>query len=65
MWRISCVTITAVPTYITLGFLLGSWMVRKNLEEFGGTVVIFCTTSGVMVYIIPRAVTLVLAFTSS
>ena len=47
MWRASCVAITAVPIYISLGYC---WA--------------FFLLSGVLLYIIARAVTLVLAFTS-
>ena len=61
MWRVSCVAITAIPIYITLGFYLGVW-----LEElgFGKTVLFFCPLSGGIFYILARAITLVLAFTS-
>ena len=47
MWRASCVAITAVPIYISLGYC---WA--------------FFLLSGVLLYILARAVTLVLAFTS-
>ena len=61
MWRILCVAITAVPVYISLGFLLGRWLADRN---FGRTVLYFIPTSGVTLYIIARVVTLALAFTS-
>ena len=59
MWQILCIAITAVPVYISLGFLLGSWLLG-----FGDTVLYFFPLSGGILYIIARAITLVLAFTS-
>ena len=56
-----CVAITAVPIYITFGSLLGAWLADRN---FGYTVLYFCPISGGILYIIARAVTLILAFTS-
>ena len=65
MWRISSVAITAVPVYIPLmmglGVLLGGLM---NFEKTGVTFFNFGPLSGGILYIIARAVTLVLAFTS-
>ena len=61
MWRVSCVAITAVPVYITLGFFLGIWLEKMG---FGITVLLFSPLSGGLLYILARAVTLVLAFTS-
>ena len=61
MWRILCVAITAVPIYISLGFLLGSWLLEIG---FGDTVLYFFPLSGGLLYIIARVITLVLAFTS-
>ena len=61
MWRVSCVAITAVPIYISLGFLLGIWLSDMG---FGDTVLYFFPLSGGILYIIARAITLVLAFTS-
>ena len=61
MWRISSVAITAVPIYIPLMFYLGIWLADK---DFGETVLYFGPLSGGILYIIARAVTLVLAFTS-
>ena len=65
MWRISSVAITAVPVYIPLmiglGALLGELM---NSDKLGFTVIYFGPLSGGILYIIARAVTLVLAFTS-
>ena len=61
MWRISSVAITAVPIYIPLTFYLGIWLADR---DFGETVFYFGPLSGGILYIIARAVTLVLAFTS-
>ena len=60
MWRVSCVAITAVPIYISLGFYLGLWL----SDMIGNAVLYFIPLSGVLLYIVARAVTLVLAFTS-
>ena len=57
MWRISSVAITAIPIYVTLGIFLGGWL------DSGGTTII-SILSGCILYIIARAVTLVLAFTT-
>ena len=64
MWRVSCVAITAVPIYIFLGFCLGGLLGDMGLEKFGDTVFDFFPLSGGLLYILARAVTLVLAFTS-
>ena len=64
MWRVLCVTITAVPIYIFLGFILGRWLRDMGLKKFGITVLYFSAISGVTLYILARAITLVLAFTS-
>ena len=63
MWRISSVAITAVPVYIPLLFSLGGWLVKPN-EDFGMTIAFFGCFSGGILYILARAVTLVLAFIS-
>ena len=63
IWRISSVAITAVPIYISLGFLLAALLANMAFHDTS-TVHYFFPISGVMVYIIARAVTLVLAFTS-
>ena len=60
MWRISSVAITAVPIYIPLMFYLG----LSLSDMFGDAVTYFSPLSGGILYIIARAVTLVLAFTS-
>ena len=57
IWRISSVGITAVPTYTFLGILLAAWM--DNLYF----AIVSTLPSGIR-YILPRMVTLVLAFTS-
>ena len=63
MWRVSSVAITAVPVYIPLVFGLANWMSDMHFKDtayiFG-----FSTIPAVLLYIIARAVTLVLAFTS-
>ena len=64
MWRVLCVAITAVPIYTTLGFYLATRLGKMGLKKFRISVLFFCTISGVMVYIIARAFTLALAFTS-
>ena len=58
MWRVSCITITATPIHISLGIVLAFW-----LEDFGKTIYFFPLSGGIL-YIIARAITLVLAFTS-
>ena len=60
MWRISSVAITVLPIYVPLILLLG--IVLENMDS--GMVLYFGTLSGGILYIIARAVTLVLAFTS-
>ena len=61
MWRISSVAMTAVPIYMPLIFFLGIWLIKT---EFGDAALYFGPLSGGILYIIARAVTLVLAFTS-
>ena len=61
MWRVSCVAITAVPVYISLGSALGNFLAALGS---GDTVLFFCPLSGGIFYILARAITLVLAFTS-
>ena len=60
-WRISSVAITAVPIYIPLMFFFG---IRLSIMGFGNTVSYFSPLSGGVLYILGRAITLVLAFTS-
>ena len=65
MWRISSVAITAVPVYIPLMILLGLLLAElMDFDKSGTTVSYFGLLSGGIIYIIARAVTLVLAFTS-
>ena len=64
MWRLSSVAITAVPTYISLGLPLATVLEMMGLKKFTMTVLYFCPLSGGILYILTRAVTLVLAFTS-
>ena len=64
MWRVSCVSMTALPIYISLGFLLGVWLDNMDLDGFSLAVFIFCATSAALLYILARGITLVLAFTS-
>ena len=65
IWRNSSVVITAVPIYIPLttllGYLLGGVMKYENSSII---VTYVGALSGIILYIIARAVTLVLAFTS-
>ena len=63
MWRVSCVAITAVPIYISLGFLLADRL-RYKFDLFVIIGFLFCPISGGILYILARAITLVLAFTS-
>ena len=64
MWRVSCVAITAVPIYTTLGLPLAFLLGKMHLHEFDTTVISFFPLSGGVLYILARAITLVLAFTS-
>ena len=59
MWQISCVAITAVPAYFFLGFFF-----IVVLESVIASVIVITTLPALILYIIARAVTLVLAFTS-
>ena len=59
IWRISSVAITAVPIYIPVTLLLG----YCQGMEYGGTAIISTVPPGIL-YILARAVTLVLAFIS-
>ena len=63
MWRISSVAITALPIYITLGFYLGGGLIEVN-DKIGVTIALFSGISAGILYILARAVTLVLAFIS-
>ena len=63
MWRISSVAIAVVPVYTPLVFSIGGNLLTY-FEIFGIIVAFFGALSGGILYIIARAVTLVLAFTS-
>ena len=63
-WRVSCVAITAVPINIPLGLPLAALLAKMNFEEFADTFFLFFPLSGGILYIIARAITLILAFTS-
>ena len=62
MWRISSVAITAVPIYIPLALLLATWL-ESSFENTITAILTSILPAGIL-YIIARAVTLVLAFTS-
>ena len=64
IWRISSVAITAVPIYLPLMLILGDRMEDMDFKKSGNTIFYFGALSGSILYIIVRAVTLVLAFTS-
>ena len=64
MWRISSVAMTALPVYILLMAFLVFLLGKMDFHKFGITVLYFGPLSGFILYIIARAVTLVLAFTS-
>ena len=64
MWRILSVAITAVPIYIFSTTLLASWAINKESEYCAITALFFSPFSGCILYILARAVTLVLAFIS-
>ena len=65
IWRISCVAITGLPIYITLGYflagLLGGLM---HSEKLFIAITFFVLLPGSILYILARAVTLALAFIS-
>ena len=63
IWRISCVAITSVPVYIPLMFVLARWLENMDFDR-SGTVFFGGPLSGGILYIIARAATLVLAFSS-
>ena len=64
MWRILCVAITAVPIYITLGYFLANQLNKMNLDKFSMPVALISILPAGILYILARAITLVLAFTS-
>ena len=63
IWRISSVAITAVPFYIPLTFGLGRWLEDTNFDTIRNIAYILIIPAGIL-YILARAVTLVLALTS-
>ena len=67
MWRVSSVTITAVPAYTFLMTSLTFWLVNMDFDTaadiIGGIATLSIFPAG-MLYIVAWAVTLVLAFTS-
>ena len=65
MWRISSVAITALPIYIPLIFVLADWLRwMMDSQKLFFFVLSFGPLLGGILYIIARAVTLILAFTS-
>ena len=67
MWRVSSVAITVIPTLIPLMFSLGISLLNMDFNTTGGIIGfidgISILSAGIL-YIVARAVTLVLAFTS-
>ena len=63
MWRVSSVTITAVPVYIPLMYGLGGWFISMDFDTIGDIGFISILPAGLL-YIIARVFTLVLALTS-
>ena len=59
MWRILCIAITTVPIHISLGLLLADRLRSRSMS-----IVFILVLPAVILYIIARAITLVLAFTS-
>ena len=65
MWRISSVAITALPIYIPLGYFLALLLgVITDSDKLAIYLAFFSAISGGVLYILARAVTLVLAFRS-
>ena len=63
MWRVSSVAIIAVPVYIPLVFGLANWMSDMHFKDTANIFGISILPAGLL-YIIARAITLVLALTS-
>ena len=63
IWRVSSVAITAVPVYIPLMYGLGVWLENTDFDTIGD-IFGFSIFPVVLLYIIARVVTLVLALTS-
>ena len=64
MWQILCAAITAVPIYITLGYFCAARLEKMDLDKFVMPVALISILPAVLLYILARAITLVLAFTS-
>ena len=64
MWRVLCIAITAVPIYITLGYFCADRLDKMNLDKFVMPVALISILPAGILYILARAITLVLAFTS-
>ena len=63
IWRISSAAITAVPVYIPLVVLLSACLDHTDFDIISGIAALSVLPAGIL-YVIARAVTLVLAFTS-
>ena len=63
MWRVSSVAITAVPILVSLMFALSAWLQNTDFNTIGDIFGISIIPA-VILYIIARVVTLVLALTS-
>ena len=64
MWRVLCIAITAVPIYISLGIICATRLDKMNLDKFVKPVTLISILPAGILYILARAITLVLAFTS-
>ena len=64
MWRISSVGITAVPVFAPFMFLLAIWLNDSMNFQYSAITVMSSILPAGILYILARAVTLVLAFTS-
>ena len=63
MWRMSSVAITAVPVYIPLMYFLAIWLEDTDFDTIGSIFGYSIFPVGIL-YVIARAVTLILALTS-
>ena len=66
IWQISSVTITGIPVFIPLMFGLGCWLQNSEFDTIGviAGIAIYSILPAGILYVIARAVTLVLALTS-
>ena len=64
IWRISSAAITAVPIYILFVFNFAGLLENMDLKKYYKTVLYFGPLSALIPYIIARALTLALVFTS-